>query len=219
MAAWVGQTTTEGLADSYVQERMAVSNAARAGHWPDLLELLDLPRMRPNLWHLDDPTLMTPLHEAARLGAPAFVVRDLLHRGAWRRLPDRLGRTPQALAEKGSHEGLVGLLAPPAPAFEMTDEELAALQQHLHTVMRERAGALIEKFRLRLPELVVLNELDPAELEIPIPRMLGGFWCTLQNEADGPVLNVKSAGRSVTGWGRRWRITPAGAEEIERGLG
>jgi cobalamin biosynthesis protein CobD/CbiB len=63
-------------------------------------------------------------------------------------------------------------------------QTLTALERHLHALIRERAGALVEEHKLRLAELEPLTEVTDPTFWFPVLGMYGGFRYTAVQTSD-----------------------------------
>ena len=91
------------------------------------------------------------MHQAAYGGAPESVARELVDRGAWRGLRTASGERPLDIALRSGHESLREVLTP-TRVLDVPDEELRAIQDHFHDLIRGRVAELVEEHQLRLPE-------------------------------------------------------------------
>jgi hypothetical protein len=87
----------------------------------------------------------------------------------------------------------------------------------LHAAMR--AADLVDEQELRLPELEVLLECEPAaEMWFPVPGMYGGFKYGLVSDADGVRLVSESWIRIVGGSGQRHEIAADRTTLVDEGF-
>lgn len=194
---WAGVLEPAMMSEAVVAARHRLADAAKAGDWSVVFELLDRGGdgfglkdrpLNPNVWRPGSPKWFTPLHQAAWHRAPAPVVQGLLQRGALRSLRDAKGRTPRDVAvEKGAPADLVALLAPPASPLD--GRRIPILDHHLGEVIdaRVREFGLDRDYPnrdprrvLRYPPVEVLHETPGRALWFPIPGMYGGFLITLR---------------------------------------
>jgi hypothetical protein len=200
-------------------ERLA--DAAKAGRWGEVLEVLDLDWVYVNQWRLGGTSWFTPLHQAAWHGASADVVTELLSRGALRSLPARDGLTPYDVAAERGHDGLLDLLRPdPSP---LTPERIASLDGHLAGVIEGRLRVpegIADSYEksldesLRYPPVAVLHEAPGRRLWFGVPGMYGGFAVELMRG----YLYVESWIRVVGGSGQAHVVTHEGAVLVEEGF-
>lgn len=154
-AMWPGLLDIDAAAGSH-----ELADAASGGEWDRVLRLLDRQGGGgANTWRPGGVSWSTPLHQAARHGAPAEVVAQLLDRGAWRGLPDAAGLLPLDIAIRTGHAELAELLAPP----EVTPTKAAtlrALEEFARTAIIEHStnSGLLRVPRFRTPSLRVLDE-------------------------------------------------------------
>jgi hypothetical protein len=95
---------------------------------------------------------------------------------------------------------------------------LQTIQEHLHAVMRTRAGDLIEEHKLQLPKLVSPLPSEQSKAWFPIPGMYGGFSYWFVYEDKEPKLVVESWSRVVGGSGQRHEITVSTTNLVEEGF-
>ena len=218
---WPGVLDSGLLKDEAVARNHRLADAAKAGRWPDVFEVLDLPWVGPNSWRVGGSSWFAPLHQAAWHGAPAGVVSSLLERGALRSLPTHDGRTAYDVAAERGNDSLLELLRPePAP---LTRERISALDAHLASVIDGRLtlpGGIAESYErplresLRYPPVALLHEVDGQQVWFGVPGMYGGFSIALQRG----YLYVESWIRVVGGSGQAHVITHEGAVLVEEGF-
>src|SRR3978361_933169 len=92
---WRGIVDPELLCDDVVSASHQVAEAAQAGDWSTVFDLLDDPDedVDINWWRPGGKAWFTVLHQAAWHSAPNEVAAELIRRGALRSLPDARGRT------------------------------------------------------------------------------------------------------------------------------
>lgn len=216
-ATWDGVTTADALKPKYVAARHALADAARDFKWDDVFAVLDQNWVRVNAWRLDGKSWYAPLHQAAYGNAPLLIVEQLLARGAWRSLPTATGERPVDIARRKGHTKLYRILQP-VYKHDVPPEVLAKVQTHFHTMVRERASQLIEKYALRLPELSVMLELETPDMSFPVPGMYGGFYYRLVAPGAEAKLVCESWSRVVGGSGQRHEITADGCTLVAEGF-
>ncbi len=97
MLSWPGVLDPSLLKEEVVTRNHRLADAAKAGRWAEVFEVLELEWVSVNQWRLGGSSWFAPLHQAAWHGASASVVSGLLERGALRGLPARDGRTRPTL--------------------------------------------------------------------------------------------------------------------------
>jgi hypothetical protein len=210
VAEWDGVTLRSSLKDKYAAERDRLADAARDGNWRTVFEVLDEYPAWVNTARLEGRSGYTPLHQAAWHGVPAETVERLLAYGAARTLrTSDLNRAVDIAGQRG-HRHVVPLLNP-APKHPLPQDAPARLTEHLHRLIRHRAGLeggsdLATQQRMRLPEVEALTELDHPAWWFPVPGMYGGFRIVLR----GGELIVNSWIRVVGGSERTDRVTVDG---------
>lgn len=204
---WDGATLRTSSSPPEVARRDRIADAARDGHWPHLLGLLDSRSV--NLVRLGAADGFASLHHVAWHGAPVEVAQRLVELGAWRLLRTTAGQTPLAIARQRGHQHLLDVLAP-VVRHPVADDVLRGLEEHLHLLIRGRVAELVLKWQLRLPQLAPLTELTEPKLWFPVPPLYGGFAIELQ----GDELEVKSWNRVVGGWERTHRVTRDAVRQV-----
>ncbi len=211
---WDGVTQRTTYRNGVVEHRDRLAEAARSGDWPSVLTLLAAHPQWVNATRIGGESGYTPLHQAAWHGVPVAIVLRLVELGAWRTLRTAEGERALDIADRLGHRHLAGALRPVARR-PVPDETLTALERHLHALIRERAGALVEAHKLRLPELEPLTEVTDPTFWFPVPGMYGGFSYTLSHDE----LIVESWCRVVGGSGQTHRVTVNGVELVRDGWG
>lgn len=220
---WPGVLDASLLKEEVVARNHRLADAAKAGRWAEVFEVLELTWVNVNQWRLGAPSWFSPLHQAAWLGASTSVVAGLLERGALRTLPTRDGRTAYDIARARGHVHLLDQLAPPAEEG-LTAERIAALDIGLASIVERRLNlpeGIAESYGrpleecLRYPPVVVLPECPGQWLWFGVPRMYGGFSITLMK---GNYLFVESWIRVVGGSGQAHVVTHEGVTLVEEGF-
>jgi len=166
-----------------------LADAAEVGYWPALFDLLDAtPTLSVNQPRPGSPGWLTPLHHAARHGAPAKVFAALLDRGALRGLRDARGFTAYDIAEDIGHptELISALTPPPSP---LSAERVRSLDANLEWAIDGviRSAQLFDghddhalRRMLRYPPVAVLHEAPGHAVRLAIPGLSGGVRVTLR---------------------------------------
>ena len=229
---WHGVLDPAQYSDALVAARHRLADAAKAGDWPLVFQLLDEPDAMADVkdWRPGGTAWFTPLHQAAWHGAPVSVATELVARGALRSLTDSRGRTAldirternsAELAAKGigaeSYLGLRGILSP--PQSPLPPARIRALDAHLAAVIDGRIRGVLYEGRdprevLRYPTVAIMHEVPDQRLWFPVPGMYGGFDIHLR---DG-YLEVNSWCRVVGGSGQRHVITEQGSTLVDEGF-
>jgi hypothetical protein len=221
-AAWPGVLDPGLLKPEAAARGQRLSDAAKAGRWPEVFEVLDLAWVDVNQSRLGGSSWFAPLHQAAWHGAPASVASDLLARGALRSLPARDGRTPYDVASERGHAHLLDLLTPPQTS--LTPERAADLDRGLASLIDGRLtppGGIAESYAkplrdsLRYPPVAVLPEVEGQRVWFAVPGMYGGFSVALMK---GDYLYVESWIRVVGGSGQAHVVTHEGVTLVEEGF-
>ena len=214
---WDGITRVDTLAEWSADVRQRLADHAKAYNWKGVFALLAEHSEFVNSTRPGGGSWYAPLHQAAHGGAPVEIVERLVEIGAWRGLRNARGERPVDVATRMGHTHLTDPLTPVIRTV-VQPEALAAIQFHLHTVIRQRAADLVDEHALRLPELEFLMELDDPAFWFPVPGMYGGFNCRLDHGASGVILVAESWCRVVGGSGQRHEITPSGAVLVDEGF-
>ncbi|KAF7157872.1 hypothetical protein CNMCM5623_002306 [Aspergillus felis] len=226
-ALWLGNVVKTGLDPAYVRERARLSDAAYRAHWDRLLSSLDTGRRRfgeswCNSFRLrseDDShrqSLWTPLHQAAYMNAPKKVVEKLIRFGAFRTLPTNKSKsefryqdlTAVEIAREVGYSDLCDILTPVIRHF-VPPRVLLDLEQKFHELIHAELAGFAHLEHLRLPQLVVLTELENPEMWFPIQAQSQhgrGFLFRF----DGRELVVLSVGRNPPQSKQLYRVSATG---------
>lgn len=214
---WDGITKSEVLRDDEVAIRHQLADAAKVYNWKETFKILN---KRPDLINVTRPdgrAWYTPLHQAAHGNAPVEVVRQMIAMGAWRTLKNADAEKPVDIARKKRHQHLVQLLEP-VYKTRVPPNVLQNIQLYFHATILSRAKDLIEKSRMRLPELEPLLEINQPQMWFPVPGMYGGFNYWLGSEGNEAKLISESWCRVVGGSGQRHEITSKESKLVNEGF-
>ena len=100
---------------------------------------------------------------------------------------------------------------------QISEQTLRAIQRHFHHVIRERAGDLMSRHQLVLPELAPLLA-SSEKAWFPVPGMSGGFSYWLEGEGEQVKLISESWCWVVEGSGQRHEITANGSQLVDEGF-
>lgn len=186
---WPGVLEPSLLPEEVITAGHKLADAADAGDWPALFDLLDAtPALSVNQWRPGSPDWVNPLHQAARHGAPTKVVAALLERGALRSLRDARGWTARTVALKQRHSlPLISLLTP--PPSPLSAERTRALDANLEWALdgNIRATQIFKDHSdhdlrrvLRYPPVAVLHETPGQTVHFALPGLSGGARITLR---------------------------------------
>jgi hypothetical protein len=222
MTSWPGVLDPTLLKEEVVARNHRLADAAKAGRWSEVFEVLDLSWVSVNQWRLGGDSWFAPLHQAAWHGASTSVVTGLLERGALRLLPARDGRTPYDVAQAHGHTHLLDLLTP--PVTRLAPARAADLDRGLATVIDGRLrlpegiadsyGKPLDEC-LRYPPVAVLPECPEQRLWFAVPGMYGGFSIALMKES---YLFVESWIRVVGDSGQAHVVTHEGVTLVDEGF-
>ncbi|WP_410668488.1 hypothetical protein [Amycolatopsis sp. cmx-4-68] len=205
---WDGVTLRNTYQPQEVARRDQIADAARNGHWPHLLGLLETRYV--NRVRLGGAEGFAPLHQVAWHGAPVEVAQRLVELGAWRLLRTTAGQTPLAIARQRGHQHLFGVLQP-VVRHPLADEVLRELEEHLTMLIRGgRYADFVVRQQLRLPQLGPVTELTEPKVWFPVPGQYGG----MDIELDGTELTVSNWSR-VGGWRLVHRVTRSSVHFVE----
>lgn len=186
--------------------RDQLADAARDGHWERVIDIVRRENQRCwiNAVRLNGQRRYTPLHQAAWHGAPAGDVESLLGLGAWRNLRTSTRQRPVDIAQERGHHHLTHLLQPEIK-HHVSSRVIAGLQRNLHALITGYDKCASRY--LRLPEVEVLTELDPAAYWI---RVTGGIFAI---QLRGSELNAMAVGKMDYDSHPTFRITTDGVYE------
>ncbi|KAF3491819.1 uncharacterized protein GIQ15_01336 [Arthroderma uncinatum] len=210
---WHGQCSRHKFDNDYRTERDRLSNAAYAGEWDELFEILKTAKRKYNESWVNCPRLRentsgwTPLHQAVFMCADEDEIEALLELGALRTLrtiyadPDEFpypDLTPIEMARYLSYTHMYSLLQP-VIRHNIPDKSLDCLQQRFH-------------------DLILLTELEEPEMRFPVgsPDAVNpqGYIYRL----DWRELLVKSYGITGPDESKQYRISEAGIDDIEEAI-
>ncbi|KQP22328.1 hypothetical protein ASF27_14660 [Methylobacterium sp. Leaf102] len=216
---WDGITQSGTVSEGGTAIRHQLADAAKIYDWPTVLGIL---REHPALINTTRPggsSLFAPLHQAAHGNAPDAVCEELVRLGAWRMLQNARGERAVDVAERCGNTRAVAALRP-VLRRRVPAGVLATIQAHFHDVIRGRAADLVDRARLRLPELAPLLEMPAGEEPIwfAVPGMYGGFAHELRSDGVDALLISTSWSRVVGGSGQRHEITSSGSRLVEEGF-
>jgi len=81
------------------------------------------------------------------------------------------------------------------PIQDSPEDTLLKIEHYFHQVMRERAGDLIERQQLELPQLTTTLLADQSRHYFPISGMYGGFSYELKILENEMILITESCSR------------------------
>lgn len=217
-STWNGVLDPAAYSEWVVEARSRLADAGRRYDWGTVLTVLREHPEFVNAWRAGGITLFAPLHQAAHGGAPLEVVDELISRGAWRLLRTRGGERPLDVARRKGRRSLYEVLDPELH-HQISDQDLSAIQERFHEVIRGRIRVIEDLPPLRLPEVEVLLEF-PASYGVwfPVPGMYGGFTYRLSVGGGEPTLVTESWCRVVGGSGQRHEITASSTRLVEEGF-
>lgn len=197
---WPGVLDPSLLSEAVSTAGHKMVDAAVAGDWPTLFDLLDAtPGLSVNQSRPGGPDWDTPLHQAARHGAPPKVIAALLERGALRSLRNARGWTARDVALQLRHPmTLIAQLTP--PPTPLSAQRARALDDNLAWVIDGtiRARQILTahsdldlRRTLRYPPVAVLHEAPAGSVRFAIPGFPNGIRVTLHRG----YLETASAGQ------------------------
>jgi hypothetical protein len=214
---WDGVSRAESLSEDAKRLRLTLADAAKSFDWGKVLAILV---QFPDLVNSSRPggtALYAPLHQAAQGGADMDVVQALLGLGAFRSLRNAVGERPVDIARKHARGQLATLLLP-VHEQRVPERLLSRLEEHFHSVVRERADNLVREHRLRLPSLEPMLEFGRRKWWFAVPGMYGGFAYWLARVNNEATLVTESWCRVERGSGQRHVITEQGIALVEEGF-
>ncbi|GFF49737.1 hypothetical protein IFM61606_05377 [Aspergillus udagawae] len=229
---WHGNVLKTGLDPAYLKERARLSDAAYRADWHRLLSSLDTGRRRfgeswCNSFRLrsedesQGQSLWTPLHQAAYMNAPKKVVEKLIRFGAFRTLPTNKSKgegryedlTAVEIAREVGYSDLWDILTPVIRHF-VPPRVLLDLEEKFHALIHAELAGFAHLEHLRLPQLVVLTELENPEMWFPIqPQSQHGRGFLFR--FDGRELVVLSVGRNPPQPKQLYRVSATGWTAIQ----
>ena len=214
---WDGIVHSKMLSEDENRTRQSLADAARRHDWKHVLLILKSCNNLVNTTRPDGASFYTPLHQTAYGGAPEPIVLSLLDLGAWRTLQNARGERPVDVAMRRGHTHLLDTLAPDLKR-RVPPGTLLKVQEHFHAVINSRAGELVRRAGLRLPQLAPLMELGNVGIWFPIPGMAGGFAYRLASDGAEAMLVCDSWSRMADGSGERHEVTSSGSRLVEEGF-
>ena len=175
---WLGVEDHDVLNPDLVQQVDQLADAAKAGRWAVVLELIESERTGSvNRWRFGGRSWFTPLHQAAWLGAPVEVVERMIGLGAWRSLRTADGDRPFDIAQERGHRSLLEALAVRDPSAR-EEQQFAVWDRNLTELIDERTRSLdAVRYRPVPTELLAIEQIEL--LWFPYPGMYGGFTISL----------------------------------------
>ena len=196
-----------------------VADLGSTNKWEELVELLKDRQDLVNSCRLpvdksSSVDLCTPLHYAAKGGAPMKVFEELVKLGASKTLKDSSGQTAYDIGKSiGLSEDILRVIEVPKEVTEK-ETEIQKIESGLHKVIRNRVDDLITQHGQQLPEVAFLYEF--GDIWYPVPGMYGGF--NISRHDDG--IQAVSFCRVAGGSGQRHVIDREGnVELVEDGFG
>ena len=214
---WDGIVCSKVLSEDENRTRQNLTDAAKSHDWKQVLSVFKDHNNLVNTTRPDGVSFYTPLHQAAYGGAPEPIVRSLLALSAWRTLQNARGERPVDVAEKCGHAHLLGTLAPDLKR-RVPPGTLLKVQEHFRAVINSRAGELVRRAGLRLPQLAPLLELGNIRIWFAIPGMAGGFAYRMASDGAEATLVCDSWSRMVEGSGEQHEVTSSGSRLVEEGF-
>lgn len=98
------------------------------------------------------------------------------------------------------------------------DETLQQIERHFHSLIRSRAGDLIDKQNVTLPKLSNLVRGSKEKAWFAVPGMYGGFGYWIEGAGRNIKLISESWSRVVGGSGQRHEITTGGSVLVAEGF-
>ncbi|PVG00201.1 hypothetical protein CPB86DRAFT_782801 [Serendipita vermifera] len=227
---WDCITREDEVKSEYAKARKKWADAAHQGDWDQVFKMIDefsydsralanATRLLPKGVRPDPskrPSGYTVLHQAAFHNASEDIAKALIALGCSRylRTTDGLNQRATDIAESKGFNDLAVVLTPAVDKIpQVSDEDLAKIQQHFLKVVVEESHNYFKPETMKLPDLILLREVD--KVWMPIPGMYGGFNLRFEENH----LITESFCRVVGGSGRTNHITVDGATLVEEGWG
>ncbi|MCK6683895.1 MAG: hypothetical protein L6R30_15955 [Thermoanaerobaculia bacterium] len=100
----------------------------------------------------------------------------------------------------------------------MPAETLQQIERHFHSLIRLRAGDLIDKHKVTLPKLSNLPSDSNSMKWFAVPGMYGGFSYWIEGRGRNIKLISESWSRVVEGSGQRHEINTSGCVLVAEGF-
>ena len=207
------------LGDNVGMDHQKAADLGSTNKWTELVEFLKDRQCYINSCRLpvDKSSTIdfcTPLHYAAKGGAPKDVFEELIKLGASKTLKDINGKTAYDIGKRnGLPEDVLTLIEVPY-AIQEKESEIQNLESGLHKVILGRAENLVKEHGLQLPQVAFMYEFGEG-IWYPVPMMYGGFNISMHDEG----IEAVSFCRVVGGSGQRHVINIKGEVElVEDGL-
>jgi hypothetical protein len=202
---WDGTTKSETIREEKAAVRHKLADKAKEYDWQKVFEILGQYRSLINTTRPDGQSLYAPLHQAAYGNASVEIVQKMINMGAWRTLKNADGERAVDIAQRKKYLE-IGQLLQPIYKVKVPSEILKAIESRFHEIILDRAGDLIYKASVRLPDLEILLEIEEPKMWFPIPGMYGGFSYWLDIKGQNIKLISESWSRIIEGSGQRHEI-------------
>ena len=207
------------LRENVGRDHQKVADLGNTKQWTELVELL-----KDCQWYINSCRLpidksstidlCTPLHYAAKGGAPKDVFEELIKLGASKTLKDINGKTAYDIGKSnGLPEDVLTLIEVPT-AIQEKESDIQNMESGLHKVILGRVETLVKEHGLQLPQVAFMYEFGEG-IWYPVPMMYGGFNIYMHDDGIEAVSFCRVAGGS----GQRHVINRKGEVElVEDGL-
>lgn len=197
----------------FAEKHVTLADLGSTKKWKELIEYLAdhkglINKCRLPVDKSSSSDLCTPLHYAAKGGAPKEVFEELVKLGASKTLKDGDGKTAFDIGKSnGLSEDILKLIAVPNEILEK-EAEILKMESGLHKVILGRADNLVTRNGQKMPQVAFLYEF--GNFWYPVPGMYGGF--NVSKHKDG--IQAESWCRVAGGSGQRHVIDREGNVEL-----
>lgn len=209
---WNGIFDAEVFSQDYLKRRNLLADSAKGYAWHSVIDLIEASNKHPtesdaNVCRPSGATFYTPLHQAARAGAPIGVVEKLLQLGAWKTLRTVDGYTAYDIAVQYKYEHLYGILQPEYD-FEFSLAELKKIEENLHNSIKQGpARDIIADKKLRLPSIEPMCEKGNKSMYFKVYGAYGGYKLWIDNSESKLTLYAFFSSRVFDEGGYLYKIT------------
>ena len=187
------------LRENVGEEHQKVADLGNTCQWQQLMEFLKTRKDLVNTCRLpvdksSSIDLCTPLHYAAKGGAPKEVFEELVKMGASKTLKNNDRETAYDIAKKTNlSDEILEIIREPDELAERKSE-IENMENGLHKVILGRCETLITENGQQLPQVAFLYEFK--DFWYPVPMMYGGFHVIKHDDGIQTVSFCRVAGGS-----------------------
>ncbi len=204
---WDGVTQSSTLRERLVMLTGEVFAEIHHKNWQQALAKMAENYVKANQIELDNKSSNSIIHYAAFDGVSLAIMQELINKGASRMIKNAGDKTAYDIAKEKNHQHLYDILTPQL-IYDVPSEKLKSIENQFHQLIRAKAGQLIEKHRLRLPQLGLLLEQDHPYVSFLIPEYYGGYKYRLVSNDNQVSLISQVSSRMSDGSAQIHIITP-----------